>query len=263
MTAALKQSTFRMLAWMTGVLLVGGVSVGRAVASPDVVTVFAAASTTNALTDIAALFEKQHGVQVRLSFAASSALARQIEKGAPADVFISANPEWMDYLIEKEIVAPAQRYDLLGNRLVLIAPQDSALNNLTVDRHLDLAGLLGSSRLATGDPDHVPAGMYGRQALTGLKLWEAVENRLARTNDVRAALTLVERQEAPLGIVYATDAAVSPRVKIVGIFPEESHDAITYPAALIQHQPLAVRFLEFLQSEAAGTVFQKYGFSVR
>lgn len=227
------------------------------------VTVFAAASTTNALTDIAANIEKALGVQVRLSFASSSTLAKQIENGAPADVFLSANPKWMNYLSDKGAILPSSRFDLLGNRIVLIAPADSPLSSLTVDSKLNLASLLGDGRLAMGDPDHVPAGTYGKKAFEKLGLWHDLKDKVARAKDVRAALVLVERGETPLGQVYATDAAISDKVKIVGIFPESSHPPIVYPVAMIQDTPAAKGFISFLRSEAAIEIFQRYGFSIR
>ena len=246
------------------VVLYAGPGVGAATAAEvQKITVFAAASTTNAITDIAELFEDSHPVSVRLSFASSSTLAKQIENGAPADIFLSANPKWMDYLIEKGAVVASSRSDLLGNRIVLIAPETSPLNILSMDTDLDLRQLLGEGRLAMGDPDHVPAGMYGKKALEHLALWDSVKDRLACAKDVRAALVLVERGEAPLGQVYATDAAVSKKVKVVGIFPEKSHPPITYPLALIRETDAALSFMTFLKSEKATEIFQEYGFSIR
>lgn len=233
-----------------------------AAAGTDTVTVFAAASTTNAVTDIAGLYQKHHPETVRLSFASSSTLAKQIERGAPADIYISANPKWMDYLEEKGAIVKESRRDLLGNRLVLVAPADSGLENLTIDPGLDLAGLLKEGRLSMGDPDHVPAGIYGKQALTRLNLWESVRDKIARAKDVRAALVLVEREECPLGEVYATDAAISTKVKVAGIFPQDSHPPIVYPAARITRTGEAESFMAFLASDRAAAVFKKYGFSV-
>ncbi|WP_022668969.1 molybdate ABC transporter substrate-binding protein [Desulfospira joergensenii] len=227
------------------------------------VTVFAAASTTNAVTDIAELYKKTHPTKVRLSFASSSTLAKQIEKGAPADVYLSANPKWMNYLEEKGAIVKESRKDLLGNRLVLIAPAGSSIGKLIVDSHLDLAGLLSGGRLSMGDPDHVPAGMYGKKAMTHLGYWEKIEDKIARAKDVRAALVLVERAETPLGQVYATDAAISSKVRVVGLFPEESHPKIVYPVALVKKSPEARAFLDFIQSAQAAEIFKKYGFSIR
>ena len=227
------------------------------------VIVFAAASTTNAVSEIAALFEKSHPVTVRCSFASSSTLAKQIEKGAPADIFLSANPRWMNYLYEKGSIIACSRTDLLGNRIVLIAPRDSPVANLTIDSALNLTDILSEGRLAMGDPDHVPAGIYGKQAFEKLGLWGAVKDRLAPCKDVRAALVLVERGETPLGQVYATDAAVSAKVKIVGMFPEDSYPPIVYAVAMVRETIYAKAFLTFVKSELAGAIFRKYGFSLR
>jgi len=248
------------------------IGMGRpAWAKTETITVFAAASTTNAVTDIAALYEKAHPVKIRLSFASSSTLAKQIENGAPADIYLSANPKWMNYLVEKGIIVTESRRDLLGNRLVLIVPKDSPIDGLQVDAGLDLAGILGEERLSMGDPDHVPAGMYGKNAMQHLGLWDAIADRVARAKDVRAALVLVERGECPLGQVYATDAAISDKVRVAGVFPEASHPPIVYPAALVKQGtdtqanpgPEALSFLDFLQSEPAVRVFETYGFTVR
>jgi molybdate transport system substrate-binding protein len=226
-------------------------------------TVFAAASTTNAVTELAQHFEKSYPVVVRLSFASSSTLAKQIEKGAPADIFLSANPKWMDYLSDKDAILTSSRLDLLGNQVVLIAPADSPLSTLTVDSKLNLANLLGDGKLAMGDPDHVPAGMYGKKALQKLGLWHEVKDKVARAKDVRAALVLVERGETPLGQVYATDAGISDKVKIVGMFPQDSHPPIIYPVAMINETALAKEFIAFLKSEKSAEVFRKYRFSIR
>ncbi|MBI9077771.1 MAG: molybdate ABC transporter substrate-binding protein [Desulfatibacillum sp.] len=227
------------------------------------ITVYAAASTTNAVTDIAKLFEQTHKTEVRLSFASSSTLAKQIEQGAPAEVYLSANPKWMNYLEEREAIVNATRTDLLGNRIVLIAPEESPLHDLTVDTKLNLSGLLGDGRLSMGDPDHVPAGMYGKKAMEKLGLWDGVKDKIAPSKDVRAALVLVERGETPLGQVYATDAAISKKVKVVGVFPESSHPPVVYPVALVKATGPAEEFLEFLKSEQAAEIFRTYGFAVR
>lgn len=228
------------------------------------VTIFAAASTTNAITDIANLFKEKKMGSVTPSFASSSTLAKQIEQGAPADVYLSANPKWMDFLESKNMIEPGTKSDLLSNRIVLIAPLENKAK-VTISSGFDLSGLLGEEKLAMGDPDHVPAGTYGKQALESLGVWEAVAPKVARSKDVRAALALVERAETPFGIVYATDAAISKKVKVVGIFPEESHPPITYPVALIvgKATPAARSFLGFLKSSDAKSIFEKYGFSVK
>lgn len=227
------------------------------------ITVFAAASATNAVTDIAGRFEKSYPVKVKLSFASSSTLAKQIENGAPADVFLSANPEWMDYLSDKGAIISSSRSDLLSNRIVFIAPKSSALEHINIDSALDLPRLLGDGRLSMGDPDHVPAGMYGKKALENLGLWNAVKDKIARAKDVRAALVLVERGESPLGQVYATDAAISDKVKIVGTFPEDCHPPVIYPVAMVKESANAKQFITFMKSEESTAIFRKYGFSSR
>ncbi len=254
---------------LTLVLLTGagmGFAVEQSMAADAGVVVFAAASTTNAVTEIGELYTAQNKGHITTSFASSSTLAKQIASGAPADVYLSANKKWMDFLEEKKSIEKATRFDLLGNRIVLIAPVNSAVHGIDVDKGLDLAGLLGSQgRLSLGDPDHVPAGMYGKKALETLALWEQVKNRLAPMKDVRAALVLVERAEAPLGLVYATDAAISKKVRVVGTFPLESHPPIVYPAAAVTggKTEAAALFLNFLKSSEARAIFQKYGFEVR
>jgi molybdate transport system substrate-binding protein len=229
----------------------------------DAVTVFAAASTTDALGEIGKEFMEATKVKVGFSFASSSTLARQIENGAPAHVFVSADQEWMDYLAERRLLVQGTRFDLVGNRLVLITPADRPLD-VRVDSKLDLGGLLGGGRLATGDPDHVPVGKYARAALAKLGLWSQVEGRLARADNVRAALALVERGEAPLGIVYQTDAILSRGVRVAGVIPEENHLPIRYPAAMVagKDTPDARRFLDFLRGAEAKAVFQRHGFSL-
>jgi len=227
-------------------------------------TVFAAASLTDALQDVAKLWQQAGHAPPRLSFGASSTLARQIDQGAPANIFMSADERWMDYLAQANRLEAGSRRDLLTNHLVLIVPKASApAAPATVGPGFDFARLLGpDGRLATGDPAHVPVGLYARQALTRLGLWDAVSPRLAPTADVRAALLLVERAEAPAGIVYSTDAAASPGVAIAAIFPDDSHDPITYPIALVAGAatPDARAFLAFLEGPAAGAAFARFGF---
>jgi molybdate transport system substrate-binding protein len=227
------------------------------------VVVFAAASLTNALDKVAKLFERQGGAHAKISYAASSALAKQIESGAPADMFISADLDWMDYLEQRQLIRAATRTNLLGNRLVLIAPADSELK-VEIKPGLDLPALLKGGRLAMADPDSVPAGKYGKAALEKLGTWNSVRNAVAPAESVRAALLFVSRREAPLGIVYATDAAADPRVQIIGVFPEDTHPPIIYPAALTadSKSPGAARLLEFLGSSTAKPVFEKEGFKV-
>ncbi len=242
-------------------ILLLGVSAPMAEES-DTVTVFAAASTTNAVTEIGRLFENRKMGKFRSSFASSSTLAKQIERGAPANVYISANVKWMDYLESKKMIAPDTRFNLLSNRIVLIAPKDSPIDHIDIHPGFDLVKLLGDGRLAMGDPDHVPAGIYGMRALEKLGVWPSVEKRIARAKDVRAALALVERGETPLGQVYATDAAISKKVKEVGVFPQDSYPPIVYPVAIVAGEKSegTIRFIEFLKSPEAGAIFEKYGF---
>jgi len=225
--------------------------------------VFAAASLTDVLQQIGPLYTRQSNVTVKFSFAASSTLARQIESGAPVDVFLSADQEWMNYLQQRRLIDAATRTDLLGNRLALIAPNDSKVS-LKLGRGVPLLAALGpNGRLATGDPDSVPVGKYAKAGLSNLGLWSAFEHRLVRADNVRVALMYVARGEAPLGIVYATDAAVEPQVRVVDLFPESSHTPISYPvAALPRASPEAVSFLAFLRSDTARAVFTKNGFEV-
>ncbi len=232
-------------------------------AQPKSVTVFAAASMKNALDDVDAAFTQQSGIDVVASYDASSALMKQIEGGAPADVFVSADLKWMDYGAQKKLIKDDTRVNLLGNTLVLIAGKDSRIDHVTIAPGFDLAKLAGDGRIATGDVQAVPVGIYARAALQKLGVWSAVEPKMAMTSNVRAALVLVARGEAPLGIVYATDAKVEPGVKIVGTFPDSSHDPIIYPvAATIKAKPDAAAYLLFLRSGAARAIFERYGFSV-
>jgi molybdate transport system substrate-binding protein len=226
------------------------------------ITVFGAASMKNALDDVDAAFTKQSGVKVVASYDASSALMKQIEGGAPADVFISADLKWMDYGSQKKLIKDDTRVNLLGNELVLIATKDSKIDKVTIGPGFDLAKLAGDGRIATGDVKAVPVGIYAQAALQKLGIWDAVEPKMAMTANVRAALTLVARGEAPLGIVYATDAKVEPGVKVVAVFPEDSHPPIIYPAAATTvAKPDATPYLAFLRGSAAKTIFEGYGFS--
>ena len=227
------------------------------------ILVFAAASMKNALDNVDAAFTKQIGIVVVASYDASSALMKQIEQGAPADVFISADLKWMDYGSQRKLIDDGTRVNLLGNTLVLIAGKESKLANVTISPSLDIAGLAGEGRIATGDVRAVPVGIYAKAALQKLGLWDAVEPKLAMVGNVRAALVLVARGEAPLGIVYSTDAKVEPGVKVVGVFPESSHDPIIYPvAATTGAKPDAIPYLAFLRSAAAKSIFEGYSFSV-
>jgi molybdate transport system substrate-binding protein len=227
------------------------------------ITVFAAASMKNALDDFDAAFTKQSGIKVVASYDASSALMKQIEGGAPADAFVSADLKWMDYGAQKKLIKDDTRANLLGNELVLIAPKDSKIGTVTIGPNFDLAKLAGDGRIATGDVAAVPVGIYAKAALEKLGVWASVEPKMAMAANVRAALVLVARGEAPLGIVYSTDAKVEPGVKVVGVFPESSHDPIIYPvAATVNAKPDAMPYLAFLRSQAAKTIFESYGFTV-
>lgn len=239
-------------------------AVGSAVFAPLTaaaqLTVFAAASLKEALDANSRGFERATGHRVALSYAASNALARQIENGAPAHLFVSADRDWMDYLDRRGLLVPGSRRDLLGNRLVLVAPAGSVAA-LAIRPGLDLASALGGGRLAMANPDSVPAGKYGRAALETLGAWAAVEKRLARTENVRAALALVSRGEAPLGIVYRTDALADPRVRIVDTFPESSHPSIVYPAAQVRGADAAAgALLDYLAGPLARPIWEKHGF---
>jgi len=227
-------------------------------------TMFAAASLTDAMQDVSVLWTKAGHQPLRLSFGASSTLARQIEQGAPAALFASADKKWMDYLAQKNLIAADTRKDLLGNDLVLVVPADKPLH-LTIGPAFDLTGLLGATgRLATGDPAHVPVGIYAEQALKKLGWWDKIAPRLARTDDVRAALLLVERGEAPAGIVYATDAAVSKAVMVAGTFPADTHEPVSYPFAVVKSHdtPEARALMTFLSGPQARAVFVQRGFKV-
>jgi molybdate transport system substrate-binding protein len=246
---------------LLGLALAVGLS-ASAQAQPEPLTVFAAASLKNVLDEQGAAFIAAGGPAVRFSYGASSAMARQIEQGAPADIFLSADVDWMSYVADRGLIVPPSRKNLLTNRLALVAPAASTVK-LTVGRGMAIGQALGNGRLAIAAPE-VPAGKYGRAALTVLGVWPQVKDRLAPAENVRAALLFVARGETPLGIVYDTDAKVEPGVRIVGLFPESSHPKIVYPAAILVRStnPAAARFLAFLQSPKGRAVFQKYGFTV-
>ena len=232
--------------------------------APAEITVFAAASLTNALEELGKGYEAAKGGKVKLSFAASSQLAKQLEAGAPAQLFMSADEKWMDYAAEKNLIEKASRKSPIGNKLVLIAPADSKIDKVEIARGFDPVKLLGADgRLATGDPDHVPAGIYAKEAFQNLGVWQSVEPRLARADSVRGALTFVEKGETPLGVVYETDAKVSPKVKIVGLFPADSHKPVSYPFAIVKGQDNAASrgFFDYVTGEPGMAVFAKYGFS--
>ncbi len=224
--------------------------------------VFAAASQRDAIEEVVVAWSREGEGRAKAAYESSSMLARQIEHGAPADLFISASTTWMDYLVERKLIDPTTRVDLLGNRLVLVGPQGGA--PVVVAPGFDLVGRLNGGRLAMGDPDHVPAGIYGRQALETLGVWTAVEPHLARAPNVRAALALVARGETPLGIVYGSDAMADSAVTVAGSFPADSHAPIVYPAAVTTASAApeeAKRLLAFLRTSEAGRIFAAHGFT--
>lgn len=227
------------------------------------ILVFAAASTAEAVTAVSALYEIRGGATARTVFAASSVLARQIANGAPAELYLSANRKWMDWLAARDRIIVASRRDLFGNRLVLVVPRNSDLK-FRIRPGFPLAERLGDGRLALADPDHVPAGIYARQALTSLGVWDAVGRRAARTRDVRGVLALVGRGEAAAGIVYATDARISKKIRIAGLFPRAAHAPIAYTIALVKGRDSAAAraFHAFLISKPARAVFAGHGFLV-
>lgn len=246
-----------------GAVLAVGIS--QAAMAQEKVTVFAAASLTNALQDIAAQYEKGKDVKIISSFASSSTLARQIEEGAPAEMFISADQKWMDYAADKKLIVENTRITLLGNDLVLVGAPSFKTDKVTLDKNTDWKSLLNGGRLAVGDPDHVPAGIYAKEALQNLGFWDQLSPLMARANDVRGALALVERDETPLGIVYGSDAVASKKVHVVGVFPAGSHKPVEYPMAIVKdHEtPAAKAFYDYLRTPEAAEVFKRYGFSPR
>lgn len=243
--------------------LVATIGLSAPAFAQDKVTVFAAASMKNALDAANAEWAKETSNEATVSYAASSALAKQIEAGAPADLFISADLAWMDYVAGKKLIKDDTRTNLLGNRLVLVAPADKA-KPVEIKQGFDLAKLVGDGKLAMGAVDSVPAGKYGKAALEKLGVWCSVEDKFAGAESVRAALVLVSRGEAPYGIVYQTDAAADQGVKIVGTFPQDSHEPIIYPVAILAESknPLAAAYLEFLKSAKAAPFFEKQGFTI-
>jgi molybdate transport system substrate-binding protein len=249
--------------WMAAAMaaLLGlGTAGARAAQAPGGVLVFAAASLANVLADLDQAFAARTGIHVTSSLAASSTLAKQIEAGAPADVYFSADLQWMDYLQQRGLLRAGSRRDLVGNSLVLIAPAGTPLR-VSIGPGFELSRLLGGGRLAVADPDSVPAGIYAREALQKLGAWSSVAPRLVRAENVRAALEYVARGDAPLGIVYRTDALVEKRVRIAGVFPADSHPPIVYPVALTRGASAAsARYLAFITSAAARPIFRKWGF---
>jgi molybdate transport system substrate-binding protein len=251
-----------LIRWIAALAVGWNLVATPALAAGKPVNVFAAASLKNALDEVGQAYGARAGAEARLTYAASSAIARQIENGAPADVFISADAGWMDYLAGKKLIVTASRRDLLTNHLALIAPADSK-TTLKIAKAMPIAKALGGGRLAVAGPD-VPAGKYAKASLTYLGVWDSVSGQLAQAENVRGALQFVARGEAPLGIVYDTDAKVEPKVRIVGLFPDAAHPPIIYPAALVAggKNADAGTFLSFLSGPQAGAIFRKYGFVV-
>lgn len=228
------------------------------------ITVFAAASLKNAIDEANASFARQTGIKVVVSYAATPALVKQIEAGAPADVFLSADLRWMDYAAGHKLIKPDTRINLLGNALVLIAPKISKLDKVAIGQGFDIGTLAGQGRIAVANVASVPAGHYAKAALQSLGAWAAAERKLAMGENVRAALAFVARGETPVGIVYSTDARAEPNVKVIGRFPEGSYPAIVYPVAATAAtaKPEAARYLAFLRSRDAKSIFERHGFSV-
>jgi len=248
--------------WLAAALAVALWSFAGSAAIAETVTVLAAASLTDALGEIGMAYQAKTGTLPSLSFAASSTLARQIEASRGADIFVSADSDWMDYLDNRGLIAHETRRNLLGNHLVLIAPAEARLT-LAIASHFDLVGALHGGRLAIADPDSVPAGKYAKTALTTLGVWNSVVDLTVNAENVRVALAYVARGEAPLGIVYTTDAIGEKRVRMVATFPESSHAPIVYPAALTRDaKPGAKDFLDFLSGPEARAIFEKDGFII-
>jgi molybdate transport system substrate-binding protein len=247
-----------LLALLCGAFL--GIPASASDAAKPELLVFGAASLTDVLQEIGKAYTRDTGQPVKFSFASSSALARQIESGGRVDVFISADLEWMDYLQARNLIDTSSRRNVVGNRLVLVAPKDSTLT-IKLQPNVRLVAALGGRRLATGDPDTVPVGRYARSALTSLGVWNEIADRLVRADNVRSALAFVARGETPLGIVYETDAAVDPRVRVIDIFPADSHPPITYPVAPTKvARTGAKQFVDYLVGDTAQAAFKKFGF---
>jgi len=266
MQAAFNFSRLSLKIALAGMMLISALFVEAQAQKTDTttLTIFAAASLKNALDDAAAAYEKSTGNKTVISYAASSALAKQIEQAAPADIFISADLDWMDYVQKAKLIKDDTRFNLLGNRLVLIAPKASTVS-LKIGPDFPLAEALGDGRLAMANVKSVPAGKYGSAALEKLGVWKSVESKVAQADNVRAALALVAQGEAPLGIVYETDAAAEPKVKIVDAFPEDSHPPIIYPIAIVgatKNGDAAKAFIDYLKSSEAQPFFTKQGFTI-
>ena len=263
MTVSRRTWIGRVAGLAAAVLLAWGPPQSPAQAQGNDLVVFAAASLKNALDAVNAQWQKETGKKATISYAASSALAKQIEQGAPAQMFISADLDWMDYLAGKNLIKPDTRSNLLGNRIVLIAPKDKA-QPVEIKAGFDLAKMLADGRLSMANVDSVPAGKYGKAALEKLGVWASVSNKIAQAENVRAALLLVSRGEAPAGIVYQTDAAADPSVTIIGTFPEDTHPPIIYPIALTASasHPDSAAFLSYVKSDKAKPIFEAQGFAV-
>lgn|GEM_PF-26208 len=252
----------KLIAWFLLVGIALGAGALSAAEHERPFIVFAAASLTEAVTEVSAAFTQEAGIPVKTSFAASSVLARQIEAGAPATVFFAADEEWMDYLEKRKLLAPGSRKDVLANQLVLVAPADSTAT-VKITSGPALVQGLGGARIATGDPDSVPVGKYAKAALIKLGVWEQVEGRLVRAEDVRSALAFVARGDAPFGIVYLTDAKIEKRVKLLDVFPQDTYPPIRYPIAMTAGAGAdASRFVEFVSGKRAAVIFQNYGFEL-
>ncbi|MDR7016450.1 molybdate ABC transporter substrate-binding protein [Acinetobacter sp. 3657] len=242
------------------VLFAGNLLFGANVSASNTVTVYAAASLTDAINELTQYYQHKNKVKIKTSYAGSATLAKQIEAGAPADVFISADVDWMNYLQTKKRVTANHRVNLLANRLVLISPKDRPIN-IKMQNNVDPLSVI-RGRICTGDTKSVPVGKYAKQALISLDWWGRVESRLVATEDVRAALNFVARGECQAGIVYATDAAVTKNVQIAAVFPENTHKPIIYPVGLVRNNTESLKFYQFLQSREGTSIFKKYGFSV-
>lgn len=247
---------------LQNVVLLSSVFYAQMSLAAEQITVYAAASLTNALTEISKSYQNSHDVTIKTSFAASSTLAKQIEAGAPAHMFASADMQWMDYLQKRNKLQPNTRKELLGNSLVLITPKTGTFN-VTMDKSFNLAQAF-TGRICTGDPASVPVGIYAKEALQNLGWWSNLEKRVVATEDVRTALAFVERGECPVGIVYDTDAKISDKVTVIGRFPSTSHKKIAYPFAMVSgaNTPASTAFYQYLLSDKAREVFVKYGFTV-
>ncbi|HEY4136647.1 MAG TPA: molybdate ABC transporter substrate-binding protein [Alphaproteobacteria bacterium] len=248
---------------LAGAAVVSAGFVKPAAAQSKDVLVFAAASMKNALDDIAKQWQAETGKSVKVSYGGSSALAKQIEQGAPADLFISADTDWMKYVADKNLIKADTRVDMLGNRIVLVAGKDDK-STLKIAPGFKLSDAVGTGKLAMANVDSVPAGKYGKAALEKLGVWDSVSGKVAQSDDVRAALALVSRGEAPFGIVYATDAAADPGVRVVDTFPLDTHPPIIYPAAVLAGSTNADAnaFLTYMRSAKAKPLFEKQGFAV-